>query len=138
MGCLPITHMTLTYLKVPIPLEGNVDVVQQLLNAKALRYMVIGRQRGSLLVCCETGTNSSAIAILLYLMRVESMSFKDALVDLMKCRKFVQPDLASCNQLMAIEQYNTNVLALQAEPSFLPNKIAWYKIMKEARDKAGI
>ena len=132
----PPTHKkTLSYLN--ITLKSGVDAVQQLLGSTFLEFVHAVQERGSVLVCCETGMNSSATAVLLYLMRFEYMRFKDALVDVIKCRKYIGPDLASCNQLVALERFNSNPYDSRTA-QMLTDEMAWYKTLREARDTAGV
>lgn len=133
-----ISHLHLTYIRFRLDDNSNVDLVKALVDARALQFMASGMQRGATLICCESGMTSSATAVLLYLMRFEHLTFKDALVDLMKCRKFVQPNIASCNHLIAVEACQGRMNEYNGATQYLPDTRAWYNVLREARVKAGV
>jgi len=69
----------------------------------AMEFIDEGRRTGCILVHCQVGMSRSATAVLAYLMLRENLTFWDALVDVVKLRKIVQPNAGFCRQLMGLE-----------------------------------
>lgn len=132
------SHPSLTYLCIKANDADNVDLVKLLIKEKAVDFIDKGIQSGGILVHCQMGMSRSATAVLLYLMVKERLSFEDALVGLIQCRKVVQPNQGFCNQLKAIEQCQGKLSKYKGATEYLPHMMAWFRMLDDAREKAGV
>ena len=132
------SHDSLTYKCIAANDVDHVDLVRLLIKEKAMDFMEEGVQSGGLLVHCQMGMSRSATAVLMYLMIKESLSFEDALVELMKCRKVVQPNQGFCNQLKAVENCKGKLSKYKGATDYLPHMMAWFMMLNEARESAGV
>ncbi len=80
----------------------------------------------------------SATAVLAYLMTREHLTFQQALIDLIRCRKFVQPNLGFCNQLMGLEGSEGDLSKYKGPKNYLQNDDEWMRMLDHARDDAGV
>ena len=127
------SHPSLTYKCLSVKDEDSVDLVRRLIDEKALDFIDEGIRLGAVLVHCQLGMSRSATAVLAYLMSREHVSFDEALHDLMRCRKIVQPNLGFCNQLKGLENCRGDVNEYRGPAKYLDNTIEWLVMLDRAR-----
>ena len=132
------SHPSLVYKCISANDANSVDLVKLLIKEKVIEFMEKGVQSGGLLVHCQMGMSRSATAVLMYLILKESLSFEDALVDLLEHRKVVQPNQGFCNQLKAVETCKGKLSKYKGASNFLPHMLAWYRMLDDARESAGL
>lgn len=140
-GCfMQPSHPALTYKCISANDVEGVDLVKILIKDDFLRFIDEGIERGGVLVHCQAGISRSVTAVTAYLMIREHRELEDALVEVMKCRKYAAPNIGFCCQLKGLEAAKGDTKKYKGEVPFLQDffsRMAWLDKLRRICESSG-
>lgn len=132
------SHPSLKYLRLAAEDDEDVDLVRMLIEQRALEFIEESIKLGSVFVHCQLGMSRSATAVIFYLMSRERLTFRQALLEVLRCRKFVQPNIGFCNQLTGFEKCGAEPSRYDGQEALLHDDMEWLKFIDHARTAVGV